>query len=132
MRLRAIITLGILLCLSLSSTIAAAAAQDRPAPDITGRWQASFESQIGTQTYTYDFVVKNGELTGKITSSVGPAELTAGKVANDTVSFTELLTFMEMKISVVYTGKVTSADEIKFTRVVGEFATEELVAKRVK
>ena len=37
---------------------------------------------------------------------------------------------MELKVS--YTGKITSADEIKFTRNVGEFATEEIVAKRVK
>ena len=44
----------------------------------------------------------------------------------------EILTFMDMKIPIVYTVKIASADEIKFTRVVGEFATEELVAKRVK
>ena len=37
-----------------------------------------------------------------------------------------------MMIEVTYSGTVTSADEIKFSRDVGGFATEELVAKRVK
>ena len=101
-------------------------------PDITGKWHASFETQIGVQTYTYDFVLKNGVLTGKISSTNGDSDLQAGKVEAGVVSFTEILTFMDMKIPIVYTGKIASADEIKFTRVVGEFATEELVAKRAK
>ena len=37
---------------------------------------------------------------------------------------------MGMDIPVDYTGEIVSADEIKFTRQVGEFATEEFVAKR--
>jgi hypothetical protein len=36
-----------------------------------------------------------------------------------------------MDITVSYTGKVTG-DEMELTRQVGEFVTEELVAKRVK
>ena len=108
------------------------AGQAAASPDITGKWNASFDTQIGVQTYTYDFVLKNGVLTGKISSTNGESELQAGKVEAGVVSFTEILTFMDMKIPIVYTGKFASVDEIKFTRVVGEFATEELVAKRVK
>jgi hypothetical protein len=37
-----------------------------------------------------------------------------------------------MDLPVSYVGQIVSADEIKFTRNVGEFATEELVAKRAK
>ena len=48
------------------------------------------------------------------------------------MKFVERLSFQGMEIVITYTGKITSADEIKFTRQVGEFATEELVAKRVK
>ena len=36
------------------------------------------------------------------------------------------------EIQITYTGRITSDDEIKFTRQVAEFATEEIVAKRVK
>jgi hypothetical protein len=102
------------------------------AADITGKWTASFDTQIGKQNYTYDFVVKDSTLTGKMKSDMGESDVLEGKVEGDKVSFAELLTFQGMEIRITYTGTVVSADEIKFTRQVADFATEELVAKRVK
>ena len=102
------------------------------ATDISGTWTASFDTQIGRQNYTYDFAVKDSTLTGKAKSDNGETALTDGKVEGDTVSFVEMLNFQGMEIRIVYTGKITSADEIKFTRQVADFATEELVATRVK
>ena len=43
-----------------------------------------------------------------------------------------MLNFQGTAIRIQYTGKITSEDEIKFTRQVADFATEELVATRVK
>lgn len=125
------ILLFLLTCVLLASPLGAQA----PAPpkaDITGKWTASFDTQIGVQNYTYEFVVKDGVLTGKISSSNGESAMKPGRVEGDKVTFGETLTFMEMEIPIVYTGQIVSADEIKFTRAVAEFATEELVAKRVK
>jgi len=102
------------------------------AADITGKWTASFDTQIGKQNYTYDFVVKDSTLTGKMKSDMGESDVLEGKVEGDKVSFSELLVFQGMEIRITYTGTVVSADEIKFTRNVADFATEELVAKRVK
>jgi len=103
------------------------------AADVSGTWKASFDTQIGQQNYTYTFVVKDGTLTGKIQSEMGgTTDVTEGKVDGDKVSFVEIFKFMDMEIRITYTGKVTSADEIKFTRQVADFATEELVARRVK
>jgi hypothetical protein len=103
------------------------------AADVSGTWKASFDTQIGQQNYTYTFVVKDGALTGKIQSEMGgTTDVTEGKVDGDKVSFVEIFKFMDMEIRITYSGKVTSADEIKFTRQVADFATEELVAKRVK
>jgi hypothetical protein len=103
------------------------------AADITGTWKASFETQIGTQNYTYEFVVKDTTLTGKLQSDMGGAsEIKQGKVEGDKVSFVEMFKFEGNDIQITYTGRITSNDEIKFTRQVAEFATEELVAKRVK
>ena len=102
------------------------------AADITGKWTASFDTQIGKQNYTYDFVVKDSTLTGKIKSDMGESDVLEGKIEGDKVSFAELLSFQGMEIRITYTGTVVSADEIKFTRNVADFATEELVAKRVK
>ncbi len=102
------------------------------AADITGTWTASFDTQIGKQSYTYEFVVKGNQLTGKAKSANGESAIAEGKVDNDTVTFVENLKFQGMDIRVVYTGKIVSADEIKFSRNVADFATEELVAKRSK
>ena len=100
------------------------------AVDITGKWTASFDTPIGQMNYTYDFVVKDGKLTGKITSSMfGPSEVLEGKVDGDKVTFVELI---DGSIRAEYAGKITSADEIAFTRKVGDFGTEELTATRVK
>ncbi len=102
------------------------------AADITGKWTASFDTQIGKQEYTYDFVVKESKLTGKMKSNLGESDILDGKVDGDKVTFGEILKFEGMEVKIAYTGTVVSADEIKFTRNVADFATEELVAKRVK
>jgi hypothetical protein len=54
-----------------------------------------------------------------------------GKIAGDDVSFVENMSFQGMEIRIEYSGKLTG-DELKLTRKVGDFATEELVAKRVR
>ena len=47
------------------------------------------------------------------------------------MSFVETLDFQGNTVPISYTGKM-AGDEIQFTRKVGDFATEEFVAKRVK
>jgi hypothetical protein len=96
------------------------------AVDITGKWTASFDTQIGKQEYTYDFVVKGSTLTGKMKSNLGESDVLDGKVDGDKVSFGELLKFEGMEIKITCTGTI---DEIKFTRNLADFATEELVVR---
>ena len=69
----------------------------------------------------------------KLQSDMGGAgEIKQGKVEGDKVSFVEIFKFDGSDIQITYTGRVTSNDEIKFTRQVADFATEEVIAKRVK
>ena len=53
------------------------------------------------------------------------------KVSGDDISFIEPLKFEDQEISITYKGTV-AGDEMKLTRQVGDFATEELVAKRAQ
>lgn len=103
------------------------------AADVTGVWKAEFDSQIGVQKYTYTLTQNGTALTGKAASEFNgekrETELREGKVEGDNVSFVEVFDFQGNALRVDYRGKV-SGDEIKFTRQVGDFAKEELVAKR--
>jgi enterochelin esterase-like enzyme len=103
------------------------------AADITGTWKAEFDSQIGLQKYTFTLKQDGTNLTGKANSEVNgekrETELKEGKVTGDTVAFVEMVNFQGNNLRITYTGKV-SIGQIKFTREVGDFAKEEIVAKR--
>jgi hypothetical protein len=99
--------------------------------DISGTWTASFETQVGTQNYTYTFKVDGNKLTGTAKSDNGSVQITDGTVNGDDVAFVENLDFQGMPLRIVNKGKV-AGDQIKFSRVVAEMFTEELVAKRAK
>lgn len=101
------------------------------AADPTGKWTTTINTQIGDLAYTYNLKAEGEKLTGKAVSQFGEIEITEGKISGDEISFVENIKFEDMPIRIEYKGKV-SGDEIKFTRKVGDFATEEFVAKRAK
>jgi len=106
------------------STIALAAAID-------GAWTATFDTRGGEQHYTYTFKAAGEKLTGTAKNDRGETTIEEGVIKGDDISFTENLDFQGRKISVKYTGKL-NGDEIKFTRQVGDFGSEDFVAKRKK
>ena len=101
------------------------------AADIDGTWTSTFDTQIGEQHYTYTFKADGEKLTGTAKNDWGERPIEDGVIKGNDVSFTENLDFQGQKLTINYTGKL-SGDEIKFTRQVGTFATEEIVAKRKK
>ncbi len=105
------------------------------AADVAGKWTAEFDTQIGVQKYTYEFKVDGTKLTGKAIGRRGDSEdavaIQEGKLSGDEIFFVEMLKFGDQDLRIEYKGKV-SGDEIKFSRKVGDVATEEFVAKRVK
>lgn len=105
------------------------------AADVNGKWTAEFDSPVGVQKYTYELKADGAKLTGTAAfermGEKGTAELKEGKVDGDKVSFVEMLDFQGNSLRIEYTGQLVG-DELKLTRKVGDFGTEELVAKRVK
>jgi len=99
--------------------------------DISGQWTAIFNTQVGEQHYVYTFKVDGEKLTGTAKSDNGTSDIQNGSVKGDDISFVENLNYQGQQLTITYTGKV-SGDEIHFTRDVGGFGKEELVAKRVK
>ena len=105
------------------------------AADLTGKWKAEFDTQVGVQKYVFDLKVDGEKVTGKATfermDEKGEVELKEGKIVKDEESFVEPMKFQDQEVRIEYKGKL-AGDELKLTRKVGDFATEELVAKRVK
>jgi hypothetical protein len=101
--------------------------------DIGGIWKAEFDTQIGVQKYTFEFQKTDSALTGSATSDIGgeiqKVQLTEIKLDSNAVSFVEVLPFQGMELRITYQG-IISENEMKLTRNVGDFAAEELVARR--
>jgi hypothetical protein len=117
--------------LAVSAVAPVAAVAAAPSADISGTWTTSFDSQVGQQTYTYNFTVADGKLTGHSKSNIGESDLT-GTVDGDKVTFVENLDYQGQKLAITYTGQIVSADEIKFKRDVAGQGGEEFTAKRQK
>ncbi|HTR01431.1 MAG TPA: hypothetical protein VMH83_15645 [Candidatus Acidoferrum sp.] len=118
--------------LSLAALAAPAFAATPAVPDISGTFTTSFDSQVGTQSYTFTFVAKGGQLTGQAKSANGDDKIEEGKVDGDKVSFIENMNYQNIALRIAYTGTIVSANEIKFKRDVGGQGGEEFTAKRLK
>ena len=121
--------------LTLLCGVIALFASPARAADIAGQWRGEFDSQIGQQTYFFTFQVNEGKVTAKATAEAQgqKREVTfkEAELEGDTLKFVEIRTFQDNEVQIDYTGKV-GANEIKFIRKVGDFATNEFVAKRAE
>jgi hypothetical protein len=119
----------VFLALLIAAVLPASAATS----NLVGKWSAEFESPIGVQKYTYEFKNSGDTLSGQATfehsMGKGTVQLKNLKVDGDKVSFAEPLTIEGNEITILYSGTLTG-DELKLTRTVGDFGTEQLTAKR--
>jgi len=103
------------------------------AADLLGHWTAEFDSPIGVQKYVYEFSKSGDALSGQATydhsMGKGTVALKNLKLDGDKVSFEEPLTINGDTITITYSGTL-AGDELKLTRVVGDFGTEQLTARR--
>ncbi len=117
--------------IAVLTTFAMAAATAAFAADIDGVWTATFDTQIGEQHYTYTLKADGEKLTGTAKNDMGETKIEDGVIKGNDLSFTENLNFQGQPITIKYKGTL-DGDQINFTREVGTFATEKLVAKRQK
>lgn len=117
----------LLAIIAISSGLLSAAAAD-----ISGTWKAEFQTQIGPQKYAFSLKQEGSKLTGKADAEISgekyQSKLKDGTLDGESVSFVEELNFQGNDLEIRYHGKV-SGNEMKLTRQVGDFATEQLVAK---
>jgi beta-glucosidase len=126
-------TQSIRVACAVTAVLALAGLAPVQAADVTGTWKAEFDTQIGPQKYTYvlkqDGTTVTGTASSEVDSEKRQTELKEGKIEGETVTFVETFSFQDNEIRIEYKGTL-SGDQIKFTRKVGDFATEDLVATR--
>jgi len=102
---------------------------------IAGKWRAEFDTQIGPQKYLFTLTADGDTVKGKANAEIGEqkfeTELAEGKISGSEVTFVENMDFAGQTVHIGYKG-VINGDQIKFTRKVGDIATEEFTANREK
>ena len=115
----------IVLCISISVF----------ASDISGSWNAEFDSQVGKQKYTYVFTVAGTSITGEAAVNIAGTDMKSkiveGNVDGDNVTFVETLNYSGQDLRITYTGTV-AGDEMNLKRDVGGMGGETITAKRAK
>jgi len=124
-------------CITVAFAVSALAA------DVTGKWNAVFDTSVGRYNYTFEFKVEGEKLRGKAymewSDEKGEVDLLEGKMNGTEISFVEKRSYVPPSLNhIEYTGKI-NGDEISFTRKVFGSAREQtlvstahFVAKRVK
>jgi enterochelin esterase-like enzyme len=107
---------------------------DAPAVNISGQWQADFETQLGLQKYRFDFQSNQGKVVAKGSAETDgqkrDIEFKDAKLTGDTLTFVEAREIQDREIPIEFTGKVSDKG-IQFTRKVGEFGSQQGLATRV-
>lgn len=102
---------------------------------LVGRWTGTIDTQIGKQEYVYTIEKKGDSIAGSATMKLDGQEFSSllenVKMEGSSVSFEEKLKFNDADLLISYSGKL-DGDQMKLTRKVGEFATEEFEAHRAK
>lgn len=101
------------------------------AADIDGKWTATYDTQNGQTTTTWELKADGTKLTGKAESSVGERQISEGKIEGKEVSWVEVLDIAGMTIRITCKGTL-NGDELKLSRSAEVFGSIEAVAKRVK
>jgi enterochelin esterase-like enzyme len=105
------------------------------AADVSGKWQAEFDSPVGKQKYVYTLQVSEGKLTGQAVGEFANEKhdtvISEGKIEGAKVSFVEMTEFGGNSIRIEYNGEL-AGDQLRLKRKVGDFGVEDIVATRVQ
>ena len=127
MKFRATATILSFIILYIPSSVFAA--------DITGTWNAEFDSQVGKQQYTYVLTVVGTSVTGEASANIAGTDMKSkiaeGTVDGDNVTFVESLNYNGQDLRITYQGTV-AGDEMNLKRDVAGAGGETFTAKRVK
>ncbi len=118
----------------MATSLLAADSNPKPTSAVSGKWKSEFDTPVGHLKCVYELKADGDTLTGTAFREregvKTETELKEGAIKGDQVSFVEPIKIQDQDVRIEYRGKL-SDNEIKFTRKVGDFASTEIVARRV-
>jgi len=100
------------------------------AADVAGTWKASVETPNGTFESTFVFKVDGNKLSGTVSSPMGEAPISDGKVDGDDVSFAVTRSRDGQEFKLTYKGKVKGNEMMLTLSVPGMDQTFDMTAKK--
>lgn len=96
------------------------------ASKVEGKWTATIDTDNGQFTFTADYVVKDGKITGTLSSDMGSVDLEPGTVKGDEFEYSFYIDYNKM----THKGKLVDGKlKIKSS---GEYGDSEFEMTRVK
>jgi hypothetical protein len=124
-----------LIILLATSVFAAETGSTPSSAAAVGKWKSEFDTQVGHLKYVYELKLKGDKFAGTAfrerDGQKTETELKEVSINGDQVAFVEPIKIQDQDVRIEYQGKL-AGDEIKFTRKVGDFASMDIVARRVK
>jgi hypothetical protein len=128
-------TLPGVIALLATSLLAADSNSGADSARVAGKWKSEFDTPVGHLKYVYELKGSGDKLTGTAVrerdGSKTEIELKEAAATGDQISFVEPIKIQDQDVRIEYKGKL-SGDEMKLTRKVGDFASMEVIAHRVK
>ncbi|MEA3244867.1 MAG: hypothetical protein U9Q74_01795 [Gemmatimonadota bacterium] len=132
MRITRHLTTAVILLAATSLLAAPARAQDKKAPDLTGRWQFTVQSEVGTGTPMVTFKQKGDTLTGRYSSqALGERDFT-GTFKDGKIEFSFGAESGGQAFTMSFSGKLEGDDAMSGSIDFSGFATGTFTGKRVK
>lgn len=100
-----------------------------PQVNVSGKWEISLESPMGTMQFNLELLQEGNSLSGKFISQFGTSEFTGGKVSGNEMFFTLSITFGGESLDLTFSA-VIEGDTMKGT-VQGQMGSMEFTGKRI-
>lgn len=100
-----------------------------PQVNVSGKWEISLESPMGTMQFTLELLQEGNSLSGKFISQFGTSEFTGGKVTGNEMFFALSINFGGESLDLTFSA-VIEGDTMRGT-VQGQMGSMEFTGKRI-
>ncbi len=103
---------------------------EKPTINVTGKWELSIETPMGSMKINVDFLQEGASLSGKLSSQFGVSEFSGGTVSGNQISYNMVLSFAGQETD-LYFSAIIEKDTMTGTVIQGTMGSAEFTGKRI-